>query len=82
MANNKLKINIDTTEALKQTEEVTEADKNNCFKNMLRKDKEEMQTKLVTTISKDGKNSVVDQNAKRILIKTDKIIIVGENKWK
>ncbi|PEF90653.1 hypothetical protein CON46_22785 [Bacillus cereus] len=47
---------------------------------MLRKDKEEtkMKTNLVTTISKDGKTSVVDQNAERILIKAEKITIVGE----
>lgn len=49
---------------------------------MLRKDKEgeKMQMNLVTTISKDGKTSVVDQNAERILIKAEKITIVGENK--
>ncbi|WP_240514388.1 hypothetical protein [Bacillus cereus] len=37
-----------------------------------------MKTNLVTTISKDGKTSVVDQNAERILIKAEKITIVGE----
>lgn len=49
---------------------------------MLRKNKEEtkMKTNSVTTISKDGKTSVVDQNAERILIKAEKITIVGENK--
>lgn len=49
---------------------------------MIRKDKEEtkMKTNLVTTISKDGKTSVVDQNAERILIKAEKVTIVGENK--
>lgn len=49
---------------------------------MLRKDKEEMKmnTNLVTTVSKDGKTSVVDQNAERILVKADNITIVGENK--
>lgn len=39
-----------------------------------------MKTNSVTTISKDGKTSVVDQNAKRIFIKAEKITIVGENK--
>lgn len=39
-----------------------------------------MKTNLVTTISKDGKTSVVDQNAERILIKMDKFIIKGDNK--
>ncbi|EEL88107.1 hypothetical protein bcere0029_20130 [Bacillus cereus AH1272] len=39
-----------------------------------------MKTNLVTTISKDGKTSVVDQNAEQILIKAEKITIVGENK--
>lgn len=37
---------------------------------------EEMQS----TVSKEGKTSVVDQNAERILIKADKIVIEGENK--
>lgn len=39
-----------------------------------------MKTNLVTTISKEGKTSVVDQNTERILIKAEKITIVGENK--
>lgn len=39
-----------------------------------------MKTNSVTTISKDGKTSVVDQNAEQILIKAKKITIVGENK--
>lgn len=38
-----------------------------------------METNLVTTISKDGKTSVVDQNADQILIKAENITIVGEN---
>ncbi|WP_416493238.1 hypothetical protein [Bacillus mycoides] len=42
---------------------------------MLRKDKEEMKMNLVTTVSKDGKTSIVDQNAERILIKADKIVL-------
>lgn len=37
-----------------------------------------MGTNLVTTISKDGKTSVVDQNEERILVKADKIVIKGE----
>lgn len=39
-----------------------------------------METNSVTTISKDGKISVVDQNAERILIKAERMTIVGENK--